>query len=343
MPAEIDFGEILEPAYMRKLSISILRTDDPQEIASFAHRIALEHLCLEDPTCVGFELSVGAVFAFRDALGDKCLLKVLSPDISVADSVARVEFQDYLFNAGFPCPKPLMKPLEEDGKIIVAEEFVETGRPADGHQPNDRRLMAEKLYDLVELGRSFESNAHFPTDTLIHEEGVLWPTPHNILFDFERGTNQATWIDEVAMQHKTPVQQCVPRSVIGHLDWSAKHCRVLDNEISVVYDWDSTANVPESRILGTALGSFTYREGVTNLTPNLEQMSEFLSAYEVRRTQAFTDQEVKEIVSFLYYGAAYSARCEDSIDDGSATARHQNRQLLRMLDSTDVYSALGNR
>ena len=339
-----DIAAILKPPYMRLLSSSILGVTDSNGITHFVSQIAREQFGFKQPSIENFELSVGAVFWITDdSSGMKILLKVLSPDISFEDARARVDYQRYIHKAGFPCPEPLSNPLLTDGLVLIDEDFVDLGRPASGHVAEDRALMASCLASLVELGTSYPSTS-FPSETLITQPEDLWPKPHNALFDFSRRTEFTEWIDGIATENKISNEANHSPLVIGHLDWAAKHCRISANSISVVYDWDSTALVAESRVLGNALRSFTYRDddGLSQV-PNLDQMRDFLACYESARSTQFKSEEIDEIVSHLLYGAAYGARCEDSIDDGSESARTGNREFLKLVSNLDLAKMLRAR
>ena len=61
--------------------------------------------------------------------GERCLLKVLSPDDFGAE--IRRDFQSWLGQQGFPCPKVLVPLVYIDGLPIVIEEYVDEGRRAD--------------------------------------------------------------------------------------------------------------------------------------------------------------------------------------------------------------------
>lgn len=329
---------------MRRLSSSIIGTDDPEDIAHLINQLASSLLQFHNPVCFRFEISVGAVFFFQNDDGRQALIKILSPDVSFSDTQARAAFQGYLRRRGFPCPGLPAQPVQAEGLAVVAEDYLDSGRAADGHDKHDREIMARGLVQLIELGKAYADIDHFPTDTLLYKDGQLWPKPHNVLFDFSHNTEGASWIDEIAEQHKLPDNSFISPKVIGHMDWSAKHCRVEGNQLAAVYDWDSTALVPETRVVGNAMVNFTYVENTgAKITPNLDEMAAFLSAHEIARGQQFSEQEIHEIISTAYYGLAYTARCEHSIDDGTGNSASQARELLKVLETMDLKVTFLNR
>ncbi len=342
--APVDFEEVLAPDFMQLLAGSIIGTSDAREIEDLSRLIATRYLGLREPICFLFEVSVGAVFAFAEADGKRVLAKIQAPGTTLEETNRRIAFQRYLHANDFPFPAALMDPVQIDNLVLIAEAYLETGKPADGHDPHDRRLMAEGLYHIVELSRGFDGLGDFPVNTLAHAEGDLWPTPHNVLFDFSRPVHDAGWIDELATHHWQRLEETESQQVIGHMDWSAKHCRVQDDRLVAVHDWDSTARLPEVRVLGGALASFTYTETPGALTrPDESELIGFLRDYERARGSRFADNDIDEIASAILYSIAYGARCEAANDYGNPDARRQARTCLSELSSINLAERLLDR
>ncbi len=123
--------------------------------------------------------------------------------------------------------------------------------------------------------------------------------------------------------------------VIAHMDWSAKHCRIQQGEISITYDWDTVARVRETRALGAAAAVFTYSQYLDKPNrPTIDESKAFIADYVDIRGKPFTDQEVREIWACMIYTAAYSARCEHAIDH--ANPGHEARVRLSDLLAESV-------
>ena len=125
--------------------------------------------------------------------------------------------------------------------------------------------------------------------------------------------------------------------VIGHLDWGAKHCRVQDNAISAVYDWDSVARVTETRVVGSAAVTFTTTWYVEcNHQPEISEMISFVAEYQDARAEPFSTSEFEEITAAIYYQAAYTARCEHAGNQGQKDTKAEHGRFLELLISVDI-------
>lgn len=330
--------EGLKEPYQRKLARSILGIDTVEEIAIVVNSIAKSVLGWHQAICFHFEISVGAVFAL--GTGDqRCLIKFFGPDSTLAELQSRAQFQSWLHHQGYPCPAVLCAPLVEDGLLFVIEEYVDFGRRADGHAKADRELMAVLLANLVELGRGYPNSAHLPTNELMSVIKSPWPKPHNVLFDFDATQVGAEWIDSIGSQYKPMLDANPEVKVIGHLDWGAKHCRMQDDRISIVYDWDSVARLPETEIVGKAAVNHTaswYIDG--DLRPSTDELISFVWAYEQVRSKKFNQSELELIVAAIYYCAGYGARCEYANAAANGSESTELREFLEAIIAVDLIS-----
>ena len=325
---QVPIAAVLAEASEKKLADSILKTHSPEAIEQLLKKAVQETLGWGSLAVFRFELSVGAAFGLSNDKGERCLLKVLSPDDFGAE--IRRDFQSWLGQQGFPCPKVLVPLVYIDGLPIVIEEYVDEGRRADGHLSEDRNLIAGKLSQLIKLSRSFPRMREMPTDTLVEVAGSVWPKPHNVYFDFDATTMGAEWIDAAGARSKPVLDAMAEGGIIAHLDWSPKHFLIKDGEVSVIYDWDSVARVPETRAVGAAAAAHVNSEYINKSNrPTLEQVELFLSDYERHRGSAFSGCDLKEVWASLVYGAAYGARCEHAIDH--ANPGNDARMFLRTL------------
>jgi len=74
----------------------------------------------------------------------------------------------------------------------------------------------------------------------------------------------------------------------------------------------------------------------------MPEMVAFVTDYEAARGKLFDDQEVEEITAYLYYSAAYGARCEHAADDQDG-GRDEFRRFLRGLIKADFSTMLKQR
>jgi hypothetical protein len=104
--------------------------------------------------------------------------------------------------------------------------------------PGVRRAMAELLYRHIELAREFTMLPGWQPDMFdAAAHNRLWPRPHSRIFDFEATAGHSAWIDNYAARARQQyLEHQAGVSVIGHTDWSVKHLRFVDGQVSVIYD-----------------------------------------------------------------------------------------------------------
>lgn len=250
-----------------------------------------------------FAASVGAVFGVLRSDGTRVAMKIhkLFTDESYFDDVQRV--QSRLAEAGFPAPRPLGRQ-----GLVLWEEWIDEGTFRDAHEPDVRAAMARELARFHALATA---TAVRPRRPFLRPVDALWPTPHNVLFDFDATAAGAEWIDEIGRAAR---RVDVPGSeVVGHTDWSAKHVRFDDAlGITALYDWDSVTTDIEPVLVGTAAGSFTYTEELEHpveVWPDPEESLAFIAEYERERGKPFTRPERQAALAACVYLRAYAARC----------------------------------
>lgn len=256
-----------------------------------------------------FEASVGALFGLRLEDGMRAALKVNKLFTDEAYFAEIQELQARLVAGGYPAPRPLRRV-----GTATLEEWIDTGRFRNGHEPDVRRAMAREL---VRFTRLATATGLRPRRTFLRPEGALWPKPHNALFDFERTAAGAEWIDEIALAARSASDGAVGVELVGHTDWSVKHLR-FDEELrpTAVYDWDSVTVAPEPELAGTAAGSFTYTEMLDepiDVWPSADESLAFLAEYEHARGEPFSAHERAAARAECVYLRAYAARCHHAV------------------------------
>jgi hypothetical protein len=235
------------------------------------------------------------------------------------------QVQAALWERGFPCPRPLG--VRERATL---EEWRDEGEYRDAHEPDVRRVVAEQLARLLRVTRDLQPVAgiepFFPLP-----DAPLWPTPHNVLFDFETTAAGAEWIDEIARAAKPLRDSHVGELVIGHGDWTVKHFRFAGLRPTVVYDWDSLYADFETVYVGGAAATFTYTEHVpVTLWPTVVEARAFFDHYERARGAAFAPEERGAAQAAAVYCRAYSTRCSHALG-GDARAMGLERFAVAFL------------
>jgi len=291
---------------------AIFGTSDPAAITVEIERFAREELGSTVCEPLFFESSVGSVFGLRLGDGREVVIKAHQPNEPLDYLNAVHTVCCHLSESGFPCPRPLLAPRPLGLGHGTVEELRADGDWADAHDPAVRRRMAELLAILIELGRDVVDLRGLRPGLLSRvEEERIWPRPHSAIFDFEATATGAEWIDELAVRARSILRQPTGERVVGHVDWSVKHFRFRDGDVTAIYDWDSLAVDCEPVIVGEAARGFTFTWRIpVRLAPSLDESRAFVSEYETARGTPFTSAERKTAGAAAVYALAYTARCE---------------------------------
>jgi hypothetical protein len=288
-----------------KVELSIFGTVDPDEIWE-----QVLEVCPDAVECFAFRASIGAMFGIGLRDGSRVALKLHTDAYSGAYLGAAQGVQEHLWRRGFPCPRP----LGVRGQAAI-EEWRDEGDYRDGHKPEVRRALATTLARLIELTDELrppprlERGFSFPGPL-----GPLWPTPHNVLFDFHATAAGAEWIDEIAAAARPIRDDRVGREVVGHGDWVANHVRFEGAEPSVAYDWDSLETDREPNLLGCSAATFTYMEHLpVELEPTVDETRAFIADYEAARGTPLTPEERRATHAAAVYVRAYATRCGHAV------------------------------
>jgi hypothetical protein len=237
-------------------------------------------------------------------------LKIHTDAYPASYLVGAQRVQEHLWQRRFPCPRP----LGVRGRATL-EEWKDDGVYRDGHEPDVRRALAVALARLIELtdelrpAPRLERGFSFPA-----ADGALWPTPHNVLFDFEATSAGAAWIDDVAIAARRIRDEPVGREIVGHGDWVANHVRFEGAKPCVAYDWDSLETDREPNLLGCAAATFTYNEQLPiELEPTVDETRAFVADYEVARGGELAAEERRATYAAAVYVRAYATRCGHAV------------------------------
>lgn len=317
------------------LSNSILGTIDEHQIAADLNRFCILHLgsAISASLYIGF--SVGASFGLKLENGMRIFIKVNKPTstdtitaISHASLTAVSSVQKSLAELGFPCPRVLAEPMEFGAGLATIDVFSAPGELKDAHAPAIRGAIARTLAQLIQLTEPYKTVNGLTYGRFCADE-TLYPIPHNELFNFERTSQGAEWIDAIAKRAKAVVTRIKGREVLGHLDWSLKHFRFQGDEVVMVYDWDSLKLEDELNVLGIAAATFTTTWDIpVKITPSQEESLAFVGEYEQARRSKFSKDERAKISAATTYCMAYVARCEHALDSKGSNYEGSFRQAL---------------
>lgn len=300
----------------------VFGTTDPYKIASLLDVFCQQELDDAIAEVLFYESSIGAVCGLRLQDGRRVVVKVHQPSHTLEFLQAVVRVQDYLLARGYPCTKPLLDPRPLAFGLATTEEFVDEGEYRQADDPAVRRSMAEMLAWLIQLGRTPETIPGVQPALFDRRlpSGIIWPTPHSKLFDFEATAAGAEWIDEIARQAQEIKLEGAGQLVLGHEDWGVKHFRFVGEKVRVIYDWDSLMCEKEPIIVGHASVYFTYTEFFDDYRlPTDEEARAFVAEYEAARGRPFISEEHQTLNAAKIYSLAYGARCEHALNSGETT------------------------
>jgi len=319
----------------RLLISSIVGHTDTVRIAEQLRQSISRSLDGEVIGCQLLEISVGVAFGLTLSDGRQVMAKLHAAKTSLSSLLATASVQRHLNEAGFLCPEVLACPADFGASSLTLEAFVTDGEHADAHRPEIRRAMAEALAEQIDRTRRFADLEDLPSCG-VPAGGSIWPEPHNALFDFERTSEGAEWIDAIGGRALARLEDGDPELIVGHSDWAAKHFRFRGEAITIVYDWDSLVRADECRIVGNAAATFPCNWYLdVPRVPRPDECTAFVRDYERARLKQFTDGELKRICAAATYCRAYTARCEHAIDRAGERLTGSWREALREGDGAD--------
>lgn len=299
------------------LLTEIFGSSKPSLVASTVDTFCTDELGSRIIETYFFAISQSAVFGLRLCDGPRVVVKAHSSRHNIEFLRAVTQVQRYLVEQGFPCPRPLIEPRPLAQGIVTAEELKDEGEHRNPHDPVVRRSLAELLARQIALTQHPEAIPGIQPTLFDHRlpAEVLWPVPHNAIFNFEATAAGAEWIDALARPAHQAVLQGAGQLVLGHTDWSVKHVRYSGEQVTAVYDWESLALEKEPAIVGAASVNFTYNEWseIPSHIPSQDEALAFVSEYEAARGKPFSPEEYQTLAAAATYLLAYGSRCEHSL------------------------------
>jgi hypothetical protein len=316
---------------------SVIGTADPDAMAEVFDRFCRHHLGSAPVGGLFYRGSAGCVCGVRLATGAEVVVKAYQARWTAPYLRAVQSVQEHLSAAGFPNPRPLAPPhrLQLDRpNLAVVESFLTDPGMEPLHGSDVCRHSAAALARQIALCRTSRSSQALAEHPLRTPPGRLYAEPHSPLFDFEKSSAGAPWIDGYAERASVLRQADHSPAVIAHTDWSARNVRFGPAGLVAAYDWDSLALLPESTAVGQAAAtwSVTSEPGGSEF-PSLESITEFVVRYEEARGRRFDDVQWRATGAAAAYVLAYTARCEDSLETVGLTRPDQRGGRDRLADA----------
>ena len=294
----------------------IFQSEEPATVARHVYAFCEAELGQQPAEALFFFCSIGVVFGLEMPGGQRLVIKVHNPERPPALLTQMGNVQRYLIAQGYPCPRPLAGPRPLGRGLATIDELVDEGIFRDAHEPGIRKAIATSLHELIQLMRHVERAGIDPTPfDLRLPSDVLWPKPHNTIFDFEAMQEGAEWIDELAWKAKSIIEADKQAPVLSHGDFSANQMRFVGERLRMVYDWDSLTLRSELVSVGATASTFTYSEqpGIANVETTDTDARAFIADYEAARQRPFTSEERRIIQAAMLSGQLYSARCQHAL------------------------------
>jgi hypothetical protein len=248
---------------------------------------------------------LSSVIGLRLADGREVVVKVRPSSPRIA---ACVEVQRRMFQAGYPCPRPLTGAAPFGDDMATAEAYVPGGAMLPSAD-QAAQAFAEAFARLItQAPRPVEVPALDPAPSWAawnHAENGLWPRPE----DPDVNLNEVAgpqWIDDAGRQARDRLRAGGSEAVIGHCDWLASNLRWSGDALVVVHDWDSMTADSEPVLAGFAAA--LYSTVSANELATIRDTERFLIAYCQARGRKFTRNELERSWAAGVWTRAFDAK-----------------------------------
>jgi hypothetical protein len=233
---------------------------------------------------------LSAVIGLRLADERQVVVKVRPDSPRVA---ACVEVQRRMFQAGYPCPRPLTSAAPFGDDVATAEAYVPDGAvlPSADHAAG---AFAEAFAWLIRLaplpGEVSTLDPAPPWAAWNHAGDGLWPCPEDPDVNLNESAGPK-WIDDAGRRARDRLRASESEAVIGHCDWLASNLRWSGDTLPVVNDWDSMTADSEAVLVGFAAA--LYSTVSADELATVEDTERFLLAYCDARGREFSADELE--------------------------------------------------
>jgi Phosphotransferase enzyme family len=244
---------------------------------------------------------------------------------------ACVEVQRHMFQAGYPCPRPLTGATAFGDDVATAETYVPGGAmlPSAEHAA---QAFAEAFALLISVApRPAEVSTLDPAPSWAawnHAGHGLWPSPEehpDLDLDEVPGPR---WLDDAGRHARDRLRAGDSEAVIGHCDWLAGNLRWTADTLLVVHDWDSLTADREAVLVGFAAALYSTRDADEPAT--VEDTERFLAAYCHARGRRFSTDELQQSWAAGLWTRAYDAKHQHALGQPvTALTEDEARERLR--------------
>jgi hypothetical protein len=253
--------------------------------------------------------------------------------VKVRPAAARLagctDVQRALWEAGFPCPRPLAGPVPLGGYAASAESF-RPGGAVLGVAGEAVERYAELLERLVRLAppphaiRSLAPNP--PWVAWDHQHCGVWPPPDDRDADLNAHAESA-WLDEIGRRVTRRLRRMRGEAhVVGHGDWEAQNLRWRGQQPWAVHDWDSAVSAPEPVIVG--LAASVWPCGAEPTAASVPESEAFIEAYQRAAGRPWSAAETQASWAAGLWVYAFNAK-KASLDGESWLAPGEAAERLR--------------
>ena len=270
---------------------------------------------------------LSAVIGLRLADEREVVVKVRPDSPRVA---ACIDVQRRLFQAGYPCPRPLTGAAAFGGDVATAEAYVPGGAmlPSADHAAV---AFAEAFARLVRLApRPAEVSTLDPAPSWAawnHAGDGLWPCPEDLDVNLNEVAG-AEWIDDAGRRARDRLRADESEAVIGHCDWLASNLRWSGDALLVVHDWDSVTAGSEAVLAGFAAA--LYSTVSADELATVEDTERFLVAYCHARGRKLSAGELQRPWAAGVWTRAYDAKYQHTAGQPiTSLSESEARERLR--------------
>ena len=260
---------------------------------------------------------INAVWGVELQDGRAVVIKAHRAPVDLDAVQAASDAQRALAVAGFPCPVPLARPAEVEGRVLTAETLIVGARP-DGRDPAIRRLLADGLSRHIEMLR--------PRPDLLQRAGSgpswcqyqsgPWPVPHDNIVDFRATPAGFEWLDAFGQRAADRILNYreAEKTVVGHADWYAGNTAVVEGQLVGTFDWELVADT-EAVIAGFTASCYASSATAGGGLSTPKEVAAFLHDYEEVRGQPLSERERRTAGAAAAWILAFNARWQVALID----------------------------
>lgn len=269
---------------------------------------------------------LSTVVGLRLADGREVVVKVRPDSPRLA---ACVDVQRRLFQAGYPCPRPLTGAIGFGEDVATAETYMPGGAALPGPE-HAASAFAEAFARLIRLApRPAEVSTLDPPPSWAdwdHAGDGLWPVPEDPDVDLNAIAGPE-WIDDAGRRARDRLRSGGSEAVIGHCDWLAGNLSWRGDALLVVHDWDSVVAEDEAVLVGFAAA--LYSAVSVDQQATVEETRRFLAAYGAARGRPLSAGELERAWAAGVWTRAYDAKFQHAVGQPvTALTENEARQRL---------------